>query len=174
MSRTLCSECKSPVLRKWNFCAHCGEKFEFDRTVSEGPQNTKYGRYVILLLIAVMLGAPLVNIVKENDGNLLSRLKNRGVLSWNDDTTSEGLLSSGQYAPQEAISTATGSCRIWIYDSEKSANDALDNYINDNLEFSAAWSGVDEKTKTGVVLLTLEPKSYCSEEAASFLEWNLE
>jgi hypothetical protein len=51
---------------------------------------------------------------------------------------------------------------------------ARDNYINENVDFSASWSNVDKVTNTGVVLMSLEPKSYCSEEAASFLNWTLE
>jgi hypothetical protein len=70
--------------------------------------------------------------------------------------------------------TATGSCRIWIYKDLKSADEARENYINDNVPFAASWSNIDEATNTGAILMSLEPKSYCSEEAASFLNWTLE
>jgi hypothetical protein len=49
-----------------------------------------------------------------------------------------------------------------------------ENCIDNNVDFAASWSNVDKATKTGVVLMSLEPKSYCSEEAASFLNWTLE
>ena len=120
-----------------------------------------------------MMIFPLVSILHEGNDTLLSRLKNRGVLAWIDDKTSSEVISAGKYAPEEAIMTATGSCRIWIYKDLKSANKAFDNYINNNLKFSAAWTDEDVATHTGVVLLTLEPKSYCSEEAASYLGWSL-
>ncbi len=174
MARILCSDCETKIRSDWNHCSNCGQKLDRLEKIEAEFKRTKPGSYLIGIALAILIIAPLVNIINESDGSLLSRLKNRGVLSWNDDTSSNGFLSAGQYAPKEAIMTATGSCTLWIYDDEKSANDALDNYINDNIEFASAWSGVDEVEKTGVILLTLEPKSYCSEEAASLLEWKLD
>lgn len=126
------------------------------------------------IFIGVVVLLPLVGIINESHDDLLSRLKNRGVLAWNEDKTSAEVRSAGQYAPEQAIMTATGSCRIWIYKDLKSADEARDNYINDNVPFAASWSNTDEGTNTGVVLMSLEEKSYCSEEAASFLNWTLE
>jgi hypothetical protein len=174
MARILCSECETKIRSDWNHCSNCGDKLERLEKIEAELKQTKPGTYFMGIVLALLMVAPLINIINESDGSLLSRLKNRGVLAWNEDVSSNGLISAGQYTPKEAIMTATGSCTIWIFENEKSANDALDNYINDNLEFASAWSGVDEVEKTGVVLLTLEPKSYCSEEAGSILEWKLE
>ncbi|MEN9412866.1 MAG: hypothetical protein RIQ92_1303 [Actinomycetota bacterium] len=96
------------------------------------------------------------------------------MLSWTEDSVSEGVVSAGQYAPEQAITTATGSCSLWLYEDEVSANAALDNYINDNIDFSAAWTGEEKATGQGAVLLTLEANSFCSEEAGNFLHWELE
>ena len=119
--------------------------------------------------------APIIGIYNQRDADLLSRLKNQAVLSWTEDTTSEVLQSAGEYTPEQAIVTATGSCTIWIYPNEKDAAAALDNYINLNADFSAAWSGTEEGKGNGVILWTLENNSFCSEEAAAhYLEWQLE
>ena len=126
------------------------------------------------IFIAALVLAPLFGILREGNDDLLSRLKNRGVLSWIEDTSSPEVRSAGKYAPEQALMTATGSCRIWIYKDLKSADDARDNYINDNVRFAASWSNLDDATHTGVILMSLEEKSYCSEEAASFLNWTLE
>jgi hypothetical protein len=174
MARILCSDCQQRIRRNWKHCSQCGQKLERVEHVEGQFKRTSKGSYIIGLLIAAMMIFPLVSILHEGNDTLLSRLKNRGVLAWIDDKTSSEVLSAGKYAPEEAIMTATGSCRIWIYKDLKSADAARDNYINNNVDFAASWSNVDKATKTGVVLMSLEPKSYCSEEAASFLNWNLE
>ena len=173
MARILCSDCEARIRHNWSHCSNCGQKLERIEKIEGEFKRTSPGSIFIGLLMVVLLIAPLVGIIKESDGSLLSRLKNRGVLAWIDEKSSDGYLSAGKYTPQEAIMTATGSCTIWIYKDLKSANKAFDNYINNNLKFSAAWTDEDVATHTGVVLLTLEPKSYCSEEAASYLGWSL-
>jgi hypothetical protein len=130
--------------------------------------------YAAYLAIIVLVTTPILGIYNQRDADLFSKLRNQGVLSWTEDLESEGVTSAGQSAPELAITTATGSCSLWLYENEESANAALDNYINDNLEFSAAWTGKVDKTGQGAVLLTLETNSFCSEEAGSFLHWELE
>jgi hypothetical protein len=174
MATVLCSDCKTRIRNDWKHCSQCGQEIERIQIIGDELKRTSFGAFFTAILIGVLAIAPLVNIFSESDGDLLSRLKNRGVLSWIEDKSSEEVISAGEYTPDQALMTATGSCRIWIYKNLKDADDARDNYINDNVMFSASWSGVDEATNTGVVLLTLEPKSYCSEEAASFLNWTLE
>lgn len=175
MPKLLCSQCKSSVRSNWNHCSQCGQKLEKIERVNEERKQSGGGAFLVaggLILALVLL--PLVNIFNEKNGDLLSRLENRGVLSWIEDKASDAVLSAGEYTPEIALMTATGSCRLWIYPDLESADKARDNYINDNIDFSASWSGIDKATNTGVVLLTLEPNSYCSEEAASFLDWTLE
>jgi hypothetical protein len=130
--------------------------------------------YVAYLAIIVLVTTPILGIYNQRDADLFSKLRNQGVLSWTEDLESEAVSSAGQSAPELAITTATGSCSLWLYENEESANAALDNYINDNLEFSAAWTGKVDKTGQGAVLLTLETNSFCSEEAGNFLHWELE
>jgi predicted nucleic acid-binding Zn ribbon protein len=174
MARILCSDCKTKIKGDWNHCSQCGQKLERLERIEGQFKRTSYSSYIFGLLIAVLIFLPLVSILHEGNESLLSRLKNRGVLAWVEDKASDKYLSAGQYTPEQALMTATGSCRIWIYKDLKSADVARDNYINENVDFSASWSNVDKVTNTGVVLMSLEPKSYCSEEAASFLNWTLE
>ena len=54
-----------------------------------------------LAVVAIVL-APVIGIYNERDADLLSRLKNQGVLAWTEDMTSEAVQSAGQYAPEEA------------------------------------------------------------------------
>jgi hypothetical protein len=130
--------------------------------------------YTAYVLIIALVAAPIFGIYNQRDADLFTKLRNQGVLSWTEDSVSEGVVSAGRYAPELAITTATGSCSLWLYEDEASANAALDNYINDNIEFSAAWTGEEKATGQGAVLLTLEANSFCSEEAGNFLHWELE
>lgn len=173
MAKIKCGECASPLKSGWNHCSNCGEKIEWvaaENSVKKTPLITYCGYFAVIALII----APMIGIYQQRDADLLSRLKNQAVLAWTEDTTSEVLQSAGEYAPEQAIVTATGSCTIWIYPTEKDAAAALDNYINLNADFSAAWSGTEEGKGNGVILWTLENNSFCSEEAAHYLEWKLE
>jgi hypothetical protein len=173
MAKIKCGECASPLKSGWNHCSNCGEKIEWvaaENSVKKTPLITYCGYFAVIALVI----APMIGIYHQRDADLLSRLKNQAVLAWTEDTTSEVLQSAGEYAPEQAIVTATGSCTIWIYPTEKDAAAALDNYINLNADFSAAWSGTEEGKGNGVILWTLENNSFCSEEAAHYLEWKLE
>lgn len=174
MARILCSDCKTRIRHDWNHCSQCGQKLErLEKIEADIKRNSRTPIYMWISIGALVL-APLIGIFHEGKDDLLSRLKNRGVLSWIEDTSSQEVRSAGKYAPEQALMTATGSCRVWIYKDLKSADDARDNYINDNVPFAASWSNIDDATNTGVILMSLEEKSYCSEEAASFLNWTLE
>lgn len=174
MSKHLCGECNSRIRPGSNFCASCGNQIEWASEVK--TPSTKVSPFVYLAYIAIvaLVAAPILGIYNQRDADLFSKLRNQGVLSWTEDVASEGVVSAGQSAPEMAITTATGSCALWLYENEASANAALDSYINDNLEFSAAWTGKVDKTGQGAVLLTLEVNSFCSEEAGNFLHWELE
>jgi hypothetical protein len=174
MARILCSNCNTKIKGDWNHCSQCGQKLERIERIEGQFKRTSLSSYIFALVIAALMIVPLISIVHEGNDSLLSRLKNRAVLAWIEDKTSTEYLSAGKYTPEESLMTATGSCRIWIYKDLKSADAARDNYIDNNVDFAASWSNVDKATKTGVVLMSLEPKSYCSEEAASFLNWTLE
>lgn len=174
MAKHLCSECNSRIRIGSNFCPSCGDAIEWTAE-SKAPKNkVSPFVYTAYLAIVVLVAAPMVGIYNQRDADLFSKLRNQGVLSWTEDLASEGVVSAGQYEPELAITTATGSCSLWLYKNEESANTALDNYINDNIKFSAAWTGKVDKTAQGAVLLTLEPNSFCSEEAGNFLHWELE
>ena len=174
MAKYLCGECNSQIRTGSNFCASCGNAIEWAKESKAPSSKVSPFVYTAYLAIVVLVAAPVVGIYNQRDADLFSKLRNQGVLSWTEDVASEGVTSAGQSAPELAITTATGSCSLWLYEDEASANEALDNYINDNLEFSAAWTGKLDKTGQGAVLLTLETNSFCSEEAASFLHWELE
>ena len=174
MARILCSDCKTKIKGDWNHCSQCGQKLVRLQKLEAGIKRNSMTPIYMWIFIGVLVLLPLGGILNEGNDDLLSRLKNRGVLAWNEDTSSEQYRSAGKYEPDQALMTATGSCRIWIYKDLKTADEARDNYINDNVPFAASWSNIDEATKTGVVLMSLEAKSYCSEEAASFLNWTLE
>lgn len=174
MAKLKCGECSSQVKSGWKFCSSCGESIEWVEKAVSGKKSTPFVTNCGYAAIVALVIAPMIGIYSQRDADLLSRLKNQAVLAWTEDTTSEILQSAGQYAPEEAIVTATGSCTIWIYPNEDEAVAALDNFINLNAEFSAAWSGIEEGSKKGVILWTLENHSFCSEEAAHYLEWTLE
>ena len=173
MAKIKCGECTFPLKSGWNHCSNCGDKIEW--VTSEGARKkTPFITYCGYAVVIAIVIAPIIGIYNQRDAGLLSKLKNQAVLAWTEDTTSELIQSAGEYAPEEAIVTATGSCTIWIYPTEKAATAALDNYVNLNADFSAAWSGTEERKGNGVILWTLENKSFCSEEAAHYLEWKLE
>jgi hypothetical protein len=174
MAKHLCAECNSRIRGGSNFCPSCGNAIEW--ATAEKAPSSKVSPFVYTAYIAIiaLVAAPIVGIYNQRDADLFSKLRNQGVLSWTEDVASEGVVSAGQYAPELAITTATGSCSLWLYETEESANAALDKYINDNIEFSAAWTGKEESSGQGAVLVTLEPNSFCSEEAANFLHWELE
>ena len=174
MAKHLCGECNSRVRTGSNFCSSCGNEIEWARESKAPSTKVSPFVYVAYSAIALLVVAPILGIYNQRDADLFSKLRNQGVLSWTEDLESEGVTSAGQSAPEIAITTATGSCSLWLYENEESANAALDNYINDNLEFSAAWTGKVDKTGQGAVLLTLEANSFCSEEAGNFLHWELE
>lgn len=174
MAKHLCGECNSRVRTGSNFCSSCGNEIEWAREGKVPSPKISPFVYVAYTAIALLVAAPILGIYNQRDADLFSKLRNQGVLSWTEDLESEGVTSAGQSAPEIAITTATGSCSLWLYEDEASANAALDNYINDNIEFSAAWTGKVDKTGQGAVLLTLEANSFCSEEAANFLHWELE
>jgi predicted nucleic acid-binding Zn ribbon protein len=174
MAKFTCGECSSRLKSGWKFCSGCGESIEWTTSEKTGKKKAPFITYCGYAAVIVLVIAPIFGIYHQRDADLLSRLKNQAVLAWTEDTTSEVLQSAGEYAPEQAIVTATGSCTIWIYPSEKEAVAALDNYINLNAEFSAAWSGVEDGKDKGVILWTLENNSFCSEEAAHYLEWKLE
>lgn len=174
MAKSLCGECNSRIRTGSNFCSSCGNAIEWSKESKAPSSKVSPFVYTAYLAIVVLVAAPILGIYNQRDADLFSKLRNQGVLSWTEDLESEGVTSAGQSAPDLAITTATGSCALWLYKDEASANAALDNYINDNLEFSAAWTGKLDKTGQGAVLLTLETNSFCSEEAANFLHWELE
>jgi predicted nucleic acid-binding Zn ribbon protein len=174
MAKLKCGQCSSPVKSGWNHCSGCGERIEWTTPEQSGKKKAPFITYCGYAAVIALVVAPIFGIYNQRDADLLSRLKNQAVLAWTEDTTSEVLQSAGKYAPEQAIVTATGSCTIWIYPDEKSASDALDNYINLNADFSAAWSGVEDGKNNGVILWTLENNSFCSEEAAHYLDWKLE
>ena len=174
MSKHLCGECNSQIRTGFNFCASCGSGIEWTKESKTPRTKVSPFVYVAYLAIIVLVTTPILGIYNQRDADLFSKLRNQGVLSWTEDLESEAVSSAGQSAPELAITTATGSCSLWLYENEESANAALDNYINDNLEFSAAWTGKVDKTGQGAVLLTLETNSFCSEEAGNFLHWELE
>ena len=174
MAKLKCGGCSSPVKSGWNHCSSCGERIEWTTPEYSGKKKAPFITYCGYAAVIALVIAPIFGIYNQRDADLLSRLKNQAVLAWTEDKTSEVLQSAGEYAPEQAITTATGSCTIWIYPDEKSAAAALDNYINLNAEFSAAWSGVEEGKKNGIILWTLEINSFCSGEAAHYLEWKLE
>jgi hypothetical protein len=173
MAKLKCGECSSPLKSGWNHCSSCGEAIEWVAKAGSQKNKTHFITYCGYAAVIALVIAPMIGIYHQRDADLLSRLKNQAVLAWTEDTTSEVLSSAGKYAPEQAIVTATGSCTIWIYPNEKLAAEALDNYINLNADFSAAWSGVEEGKKNGLILWTLEEHSFCSEEAAHYLEWEL-
>lgn len=173
MAKMKCGECAAPLKSGWNHCSNCGEKIEWVSTETK-VKKTPFITYCGYAAVIALVIAPMIGIYNQRNADLLSRLKNQAVLAWTEDKTSELLQSAGQYAPKQAIVTATGSCSIWIYSDEKAAVEALDNYINLNADFSAAWSGTEEGKGNGVILWTLENNSFCSEEAAHYLEWKLQ
>jgi hypothetical protein len=174
MSRNLCAQCNTRIHSGANFCSSCGNAIEWAAKEKSSVSKVSPFVYTAYALIAFLVAAPILGIYSQRDADLLTKLRTQGVLSWSEDSVSEGVASAGQYAPEMAITTATGSCFLWLYENEASANDALDNYINDNIDFSAAWTGEEKATGQGAVLLTLEENSFCSEEAANFLHWELE
>lgn len=174
MAKHLCGECNSRIRTGSNFCSGCGNAIEWTSGSKAPSSKVSPFVYIAYLAIVVLVAAPIIGIYNQRDADLFSKLRNQGVLSWTEDIASEGVVSAGQSAPEQAITTATGSCSLWLYENEESANAALDNYINDNIEFSAAWTGKVDKTGQGAVLLTLEQNSFCSEEAGNFLHWELE
>ncbi len=174
MSKHLCGECNSQIRTGFNFCPSCGSGIEWTKESKTPRTKVSPFVYAAYLAIIVLLTTPILGIYNQRDADLFSKLRNQGVLSWTEDLESEAVSSAGQSAPELAITTATGSCSLWLYENEESANAALDNYINDNLEFSAAWTGKVDKTGQGAVLLTLETNSFCSEEAGNFLHWELD
>lgn len=174
MAKLQCGECSSKIKNGWKFCSSCGESIQWVALSDEAPHKTGFITYCGYAAVVALLIAPVIGIYNERDADLLQRLKSQGVIAWTEDTTSEAVMSAGQFAPEEMITTATGSCSIWLYANEDEATQALDNYINDNIEFSAAWSGVEERSHRGAILLTSENNSFCSEEAAHYLEWTLE
>jgi len=174
MAKHLCGECNSRIRTGSNYCSACGSAIEWATKEKAPSSKVSPFVYTAYLAIVALVAAPILGIYNQRDADLFSKLRNQGVLSWTEDLESEGVTSAGQSAPELAITTATGSCSLWLYENEESANAALDNYINDNLEFSAAWTGKVDKTGEGAVLLTLEANSFCSEEAGNFLHWELE
>jgi len=174
MRKLKCGACSSPIKAGWKYCSGCGETIEWVTSDSASGRKASFTTYCGYAAVIALIIAPMIGIYSERNADLLSLLKNQAVLSWNEDTSSETLLSAGKYTPDQAIVTATGSCTIWIYPNEKLANEALDEFINLNAKFSAAWSGVEDGTNKGVILWSLENNSFCSEEAAHYLEWKLE
>ncbi|MEY4469256.1 MAG: hypothetical protein RLZZ87_580 [Actinomycetota bacterium] len=174
MSKLICAECNSRIRTGANFCSSCGNAIEWASKTKTSSSKVSPFVYTAYLLIIALVAAPIYGIYSQRDADLFTKLRNQGVLSWTEDSVSEGVVSAGQYAPEQAITTATGSCSLWLYEDEVSANAALDNYINDNIDFSAAWTGEEKATGQGAVLLTLEANSFCSEEAGNFLHWELE
>ncbi len=174
MAKLLCLECNTRIRRGANFCSTCGNGFEWVKEPEAKSSKVSPFVYTAYLLIVALVAAPIVGLYNQRDADLFTKLKTQGVLSWTQDDTSEAVMSAGQYEPELAITTATGSCSLWLYEDEKAANEALDQYINNNIEFSAAWTGKEPKTEQGAILLTLEENSFCSEEAANFLKWELE
>lgn len=174
MAKLKCGQCSSQVKSGWNYCSSCGERIEWVTPEQSAKKKAPFITYCGYAAVITLVIAPVLGIYHQRDADLLSRLKNQAVLAWTEDTTSEVLQSAGKYAPEQAITTATGSCTIWIYPDEKKAAAALDNYINLNAKFSAAWSGSEQGKKNGVILWTLENNSFCSGEAAHYLEWKLE
>ena len=174
MGKHLCGDCSARIRTGSNFCPSCGTEIEWARESKAPSSKVSPFVYTAYAAIILLVTAPILGIYSQRDADLFSKLRNQGVLSWTEDLESDGVTSAGQSAPELAITTATGSCSLWLYENEASANAALDNYINDNLEFSAAWTGKVDKTGQGAVLLTLETNSFCSEEAGNFLHWELE